>query len=166
MPYAVTHILIPIITLDLIRDHYMKHKHAWTNKYLFAAGVGGILPDVINVLVILQGLITGVTPIFRPYTHNLLFLLIFVFAAEIFRRKKSDHKYALALGFGVGMHLLLDLFILGGANLFYPFSSYLFAINLFDIIPIGIRGLLGMDVAVLLLWLLHEEKEHKITNFV
>ncbi|MCK4967512.1 MAG: hypothetical protein KAS12_00530, partial [Candidatus Aenigmarchaeota archaeon] len=107
MPYAVTHILFAIVSLDLIRDYLMKHKHAWTNKYIFAAGVGGILPDAVNMLTFITG------DIYRAWTHNLLFLSLFLVAAEIFRRNKNDHKYALALSFGIGTHLLLDLVILG-----------------------------------------------------
>ena len=132
MPYAVTHILFAIVSLDLIRDYLMKHKHAWTNKYIFAAGVGGILPDAVNMLTFITG------DIYRAWTHNLLFLSLFLVAAEIFRRNKNDHKYALALSFGIGTHLLLDLVILGGANLFFPFISDVFAIELFNIIPLGI----------------------------
>ena len=46
MPLAVTHILVPIILMDLLRDHILKRNKIITNKNVLLAGLGGLFPDI------------------------------------------------------------------------------------------------------------------------
>ena len=48
MPYAVTHILLTIIVVDLFRDYVLtrKQRKHFTIHTLLIAGIGGILPDI------------------------------------------------------------------------------------------------------------------------
>ena len=47
MPTAVTHVILTMILLDLIRDYLIKnHKRYLTLHTLFIGGVAGLLPDI------------------------------------------------------------------------------------------------------------------------
>ena len=98
---------------------------------------------------------------------GILFLIPFV----IFWSMKK-HKIAvlfLVLSFGVLFHLFLDWLVGGGdingIMLLYPFSSEQFRgpfIGLVDGFPI----MEGLDAIILLAWLFHEERKHKIKDFI
>lgn len=45
MPFAVTHVLVPIILVDFIRDHVLKKPKLLPNRYVFLAGVAGLVLD-------------------------------------------------------------------------------------------------------------------------
>jgi membrane-bound metal-dependent hydrolase YbcI (DUF457 family) len=67
--------------------------------------------------------------------------------------------------FGIFLHLLLDTILAGIILPFYPFSTLEIGFGLITktrlaaIIP-------GLDALFLLAWLYHEEKRHKISDFI
>lgn len=164
MPLAVTHVLLAIIIVDLYRDYISKHSKLFTMHTLFIAGVAALLPDIDIPLSWLGIMGHG------GITHTPLFGLIFLIPAFIFLKQKKN-KTAMTffvITFGVLFHIFLDFLLGGGAYegimLFWPLTSTAFKIHLFTII--GVNQLpAAVDAMILLLWLWHEEKKHKITDF-
>lgn len=174
MPLAVTHILLTIIAVDIYRDYITKHKKYFTLLTLFVAGVAGILPDIdipINSLMTLLGMEVPELLHHGGITHTPFFGLMFLVPAFLLW-KFNKHKLAViffVLAFGPIFHSVLDYTIGGGdANglmLFYPFSE--------DRIKLGVLlgnealfSTAGLDAVILMLWLLHEERKHKIRDFI
>jgi membrane-bound metal-dependent hydrolase YbcI (DUF457 family) len=46
MPLAVTHVLVPIIFFELLRNHFPKISKLFPRKYTFLIGIAGLLPDI------------------------------------------------------------------------------------------------------------------------
>lgn len=176
MPFAVTHILIPMILVDLVRDHLFKEKRRLLhNNYVFLAGIGGILPDIDIfigwILFFLTG--AGVTDIHRLYTHTFVFPLILI-ALGVFAYKRIEKRHywkiLTMLGIGIFLHVLLDMVVLGDRGPVYPL--YPFSDNPFfgwSIFPQTVEGatiLASIDAILLILWLIHEERTHKISDFL
>ena len=89
MPLAVTHILVPIILMDLFRDHILKKRGVITNKHVLLAGLAGLFPDIdlpISFLILKEN-------VHRLYTHTIfipiLFLSISVFFYFVKKKKIS-----------------------------------------------------------------------------
>ncbi|MAG91263.1 hypothetical protein CMO83_01140 [Candidatus Woesearchaeota archaeon] len=168
MPQAVVHVLFTIIVLDLIRDHFIKDKKKIPLHYIFIGGVAGLLPDIDIPLFWLLNNFLGIdVPWFhRVFTHTFLFIGVFLLLSIvfIFINKRLSEIFGI-ITFGVAFHIFLDWFFSGGIAPLYPFSSATFGLNLFGIInlPAIVEGL---EAIVLLLWLWHEEKTHKISNFI
>jgi hypothetical protein len=73
MPFAVTHILTPMILLDFLRDNVFKiKKQLLSNNYILLAGLSGLLPDI-DMLSPLFGL----PNLHGAITHSILFPLVF-----------------------------------------------------------------------------------------
>ena len=77
--------------------------------------------------------------------------------------------YFFVITFGILFHLFLD-YLLGGGSWegimwFWPLSSQAFKIHLlryFNLINLPA----GIDAVILLAWLWHEEKKHRISDFI
>ncbi|MBW2976616.1 metal-dependent hydrolase [Candidatus Woesearchaeota archaeon] len=168
MPFAVTHVLLAIILVDLYRDYIAKHRKHFTLHTVFIAGLGGLLPDIdipLNFFLNFFGL--GIAH--GGITHTPALGLIFLIPAFILWRQKK-HKaamYFFAICLGMLSHISLDyLFRVDnyGIMLFYPFSTAGFGLNLFsEVTP---TFLAGIDGIILLAWLWHEEIKHKISDFI
>ena len=174
MPLAVTHILLTIILVDLYRDYIAKHKKYFTTWTLFVAGVAGILPDIdIPIRFIISKFGFAIPELFHHggFTHTPFFGLMFLVPGFILWHMKK-HKLAViffVITFGVLFHTVLD-YTLGGGDeeglmLLYPLSE--------ERIKLG--ALLGdefftsvaaIDAIILLAWLFHEERKHKIKDYI
>lgn len=168
MPQAVVHVLFTIIALDLIRDHFLKDKRKMPLHYVFIGGVAGLLPDIdVPLFWLLNNFLGFEVPWFhRIFTHTFLFILIFLAIALIYydlNRKTSGIFFIIT--FGVAFHIFLDWLLVGTVAPFYPFSDAAYGLNLVGNlkIPLGVEGL---EAIVLLWWLWHEEKTHKISDFI
>jgi len=169
MPFAVTHVLLPIIAVDLYRDYFAKHKKYFTLHTVLIAGFAGLLPDIDIPLNKILNLI-GADLLHRTITHTLLFALIFLIPAFILWKNKK-HKismYFFVTSFGIMIHLLLDFAFTTdygtGIMFFYPLSIATFELNLLQNVSTGFFA--AMDAIILLLWLWHEEAKHKISSFI
>src|SRR3989344_1050572 len=142
MPLAVTHVLLPIIAVDLFRDHVIKNTRMLTIKYYLGFSIES----------------------HRIFFHNIWIPLAFLAAAFIFFtiNRKRIFKVSLMLSIGMFFHLMLDGFLNGEIFPFYPLSGYMFGLNLIPYIPDFFAGL---DAVMLILWLYHEELTHKISDF-
>ena len=167
MPQAVVHVLFSIIALDLFRDHVLKSKRAMPLHYVFIGGVAGLLPDIDIPVFWLLNLFGFEVPWFhRMFTHSIFFALIFLLASLLMIDfSKRFSKIFGIIAFGVGFHIFLDWLFIGTISFFYPFSAALYGINLIGMmgIPLAMEGL---EAIVLLWWLWHEEKTHKISDFI
>lgn len=179
MPQAVTHVLIAIILLDIIRDYVLKPKHRnkFPMHYLIIAGVAALLPDIDIVVYWFMNLVLGTTlsEVHRTFTHALFFPLLFVLLGFLFWNFKSKffekHKMKLhttffIIAFGILIHLLLDFLLSGYIMPFYPLSYVSYGLNLVKLTPWPDTVLPALDAILLLGWLTHEEIKHKISDFI
>jgi membrane-bound metal-dependent hydrolase YbcI (DUF457 family) len=167
MPFAVTHVLLTIILIDLYRDYVSKHKKYFTMHTLFIAGFAGLLPDIDIPLNWFLNLL-GAGIVHRTVTHTPLFGLIFLVPGLILwnRKKHKIAVYFFVTCFAILFHIMLDYMLMGdmyGVMLLYPFSMQAFNLNLLKISP---NFAAGIDALLLLAWLWHEEIKHKISDFI
>ncbi|MDP7323142.1 MAG: metal-dependent hydrolase [Candidatus Woesearchaeota archaeon] len=113
MPYAVTHVLLTIIAVDIYRDYFMKkHKKFLTLHTLLIAGIAGLLPDIdiaINWILSNVGY-QGSILLHGAITHTAFFGLIFLIPGYYYCKQK-DHKMAMyfyVICFGILFHVFLD----------------------------------------------------------
>ena len=168
MPFAVTHVLLTMIILELYRDYFVKNKKKFPLHFVFLGGIAGLFPDIDMLLGwILKPF--GLVMVHGMVTHTIFFALTFLAIAMIYSRfNKEASTLFLIFFFGVSFHLFLDYLLGGGyyagSMLFYPLSFKLYKLHL--IASTNIQNLmLGLDAIILLLWLYHEERRHKISSF-
>lgn len=170
MPFATTHVLVPIIIIDLIRDHYKKLKKKITIHDIFFAGIFGLLPDIdIPIGWLLAGFSGNAAYSYhRIFTHTLMLPLIFLIIAWATHGKKR--RFFVIAAFGWATHVMLDFFVGGLVYPLYPLSAFAAGLGLLitnETHPETAAGIMaGIDAIILLLWLWHEEKLHKIKDFV
>lgn len=174
MPLAVMHVLSSIIFVDLYRDYFAKHKRYFTLHTIFIAGLAGLLPDIDIVLRMISEAFNFSVPWLIRHggiTHTPFFGLLFLIPG-IMLWKRFKHKQAMyffVIAFGILLHISLDYFIGGGA---YEGIMWLFPLSL-EASKIHVLQYLGMsdlpralDAVILLAWLWHEERRHKISDFI
>jgi|TARA_B100001971_G_scaffold187811_1_gene188740 hypothetical protein len=166
MSFAVTHVLLAIILVDLYRDYFAKHKKYFTLHTIFIAGLAGLLPDIdlpLNWFLNFFGLSIGHGTI----THTPLFALIFLIPGLILwhNKKHKEAMYFFVVCFGILFHISLDFLFAGyGIMFFYPFSNTTYGLNLLQ--NVSRNFFAGIDAIILLAWLWHEEIKHKISDFI
>lgn len=177
MPFAVTHVLGAIILADVIRDKFFRDRNKFPLHYVFIAGVAGLLPDIDVVVYWFMNLLYG-TPmadVHRAYTHSMVFPLAFMLAAFLLYRSDLDQRVGRVmklsgifamLCLGYSLHLLLDMILIGSIAPFFPFSSMQVGLSLLPASNFGASLLQGLDAVLLVLWLLHEEIRHKISDYI
>lgn len=169
MPHAVTHVLIAIIIFDLYRDYFIKDKRKMPLNFVFIGGVAGLLPDIDILLFWILNNFLGV-PVewfHRGFTHTVFFPLIFLGIASMFYKLKK-HKLSTVfsvISIGITIHILLDMLLSGGVTPFFPFWGFTFEWGLFANTQLPAFWA-GLDAIILLAWLYHEERKHKITDFI
>lgn len=173
MPFAVTHVLLAIIAVDLYRDYFAKHKKYFSLHTVLVAGIAGLLPDIDIPLNWAFGFFNYSPELLKHggIMHTPFFGLIFLIPALLCHKKKK-HKttmYFYVICFGVLLHILLDYFLGGGAHegimLFWPLSASAYKLHLlrnFNLPNIAA----AIDALILLVWLYHEEAKHKIKDFI
>jgi membrane-bound metal-dependent hydrolase YbcI (DUF457 family) len=171
MPYAVTHVLIPIVIADIIRDYIVKKK--FSLYYIFIAGIAGLILDLDLLVYWIINLFTYVPEIHRTFTHTIFLPLFFFILAFIVSKKAKIFKLNLKLvllmiSLGLFVHLLLDFIIYGYIIPLYPLVYTKMGLNLVQHLPTFIQGsfMPALDAFILVIWLLHEEIKHKISDFI
>lgn len=179
MPFAVAHFLIPVIIVDLVRDHLLKVRKVLPNKYVFISGLSGALVDTDMLLFYIFKNSLNVRSLVghRIFFHNIwvpLFFLFWFIMFYYYLKKRNLAKIFLMIFIGTSIHLLLDATIANEIAPFYPFSDIQIGLNLIPVTPdlgwdIALRNLdilASIDAILLILWLIHEEKEHNISDFL
>lgn len=185
MPLAVTHVLVPIILLELMRERYSKVSKYFSKKHLLLVGIAGLVPDLDVPLYTFTSIIgkANVTDVgHRIIFHNIWMpagFLLFFFALRQFakvskgKRKRmaaSFSKIFLVLFIGFSIHMVLDAVLTGYVMPFYPLNDYTVDLNLMgkfaDMSGIPILTLaVSLDAILLIFWLWHEETEHYIKEY-
>jgi membrane-bound metal-dependent hydrolase YbcI (DUF457 family) len=171
MPFAVTHVITSIISVDLYRDYFTKHKKRFTLFTILIAGIAGLLPDIdvpLSWLISKMGWAAGLLA-HRGITHTPLFGLIFLIPGLILWYKKK-HKWAILFfvtAFGILLHLALDVLVSSeiGSMLLWPLSQTYYNVHLLGSGSVT-NFYASFDALILLAWLIHEEMKHKIKDFI
>ncbi len=175
--YATTHVIIPLIIIDLIRDYVFKHKHRRIipRKYIFFVGIGGILPDIDIAIGYLLKLLSVDIPTWLHHgriTHSIIWpILLLIIAGFLWEgtkfskgaSKKEHHHWFLILtlvAVGILSHIFLDG-LAGNTTPYYPLSQAV----AFGAQRVHQLGMVSLDAIILLVWLFHEEWRHNIKKF-
>lgn len=179
MPYAVTHILIPVVIVSIIRD---LQKRKFSLHYAFLAGLGGILPDI-DIIISLFLKSFGVInwDIHKTITHTLIFPVIFLLLAlatkpinskaklcNIGRHKLKIYSICLVIAFGIFTHIALDTIIGGESYLFKPWNNNNYAIDIFNWVSNEVYPLVFplLDGFIFIFWMIYLEWKHKISDYI
>ncbi|MBR9699623.1 metal-dependent hydrolase [Candidatus Woesearchaeota archaeon] len=169
MPYAVTHVLLTIIVIDLYRD-YIAKKGSISLHTVLIGGIAGLLPDI-DILADWILSFFGYGVMHGTITHTPWFALLFLIPGLVFQHRREKKKAMLyyVISFGVFFHLFLDWFLGGGYHLgvmwLYPFSFWTHKIHLLNMFGWN-HVPAALDALILILWLWHEEVKHKIKDFI
>lgn len=182
MPQAVTHILIPILIVALIRDIVKKKRgKTFSLHYVLLAGLAGVLPDIDIVVSFARWFIDPESWwIHKTITHSVFFPLAFLVLGLIllpFHKKvhvclRGKHTLKLAnicfvLAFGTAIHILLDTLFGSVSYLFYPFSSFNAGLDVLSGLPFDWSLLMALlDGVLLVIWIVYLELKHKISDFI
>jgi membrane-bound metal-dependent hydrolase YbcI (DUF457 family) len=175
MAYAVTHVIIAIVLIDLYRDYIAKKK--FSTWFVLIGGIAGLLPDLdVPLQWLTSALIGEVVYIHRIVTHSLFFVGVFLLlAAPFYMHRNLEMKFFkwkipfefvaiffTVIAFGWLAHIALDCAVAGDYNVtWFPGHPLGFCSA-----PFSSDALLGLDAIILILWLIHEEWAKKIKDFI
>ncbi len=163
MPFAVTHILVPMILVDFARDHIFKIKKQFLpNKYVLLTGLFGLIPDI-DML----SFLFGMPNLHGTITHSIIFPIAFFigFLISYFLKKERTYKIFLMLFIGISIHILLDFSFSDTITVLLPFDFNRYGLNLIGSLGTWYELYAAMDAILLFLWLIHEGLEHKISEY-
>lgn len=179
MPYAVTHFLVPVIIISIIRDYfYRKSGKKFPLHYVLIAGLAGVAPDLdIALFWILRPFGFTLEQLHRTFTHALILPIIFfilfmttrkIKITELGRHKLKLSNIFLVISFGLVVHIILDGLLGGYIALLYPFSAKEIGLNLFSYLPDDLEPLFfpSLDAALLVIYVIYLELKHKISDFI
>lgn len=165
MAYAVTHVLIPIVILDLLR-HYVFGKKKFPRYLIVVGGIAGLIPDIDIPLGWLMSGLSGTTISFHgAFTHSFFWVLLFggtALASYSFQKERWAKIFAV-VSLGWLAHIVLDCFYQESFRklLFWPFSwqaSFCPDWNLYAYAT-------SIDAILLVLWLVHEEVHGYVKDY-
>lgn len=163
MPFAVTHIILTIVLLDLFR-HYVFGKEKFPRYLLVVGGVAGLLADIDVPFTGIYNFFTGSAVNFHGVvTHSLIFPLIFLVIAGVlhYKRETKWAKIFYVITAGLIFHLVLDCLFGGNYAYFWPFTTPTFCPQ-WDIS----EHFTGIDAIILVVWLVHEELHNRIKDYI
>ena len=184
MPFAITHILVPLILAALFKDLYeRKTKKKFSLHYVLIAGLAGIIPDLDVALFWLLNFFsnTEYDIIHKTYAHSLLVPLIFLILfialkntnakariCNIGKHKLNLSIIFLAISFGSLTHIILDIIFSQPFLIFLPFTNFQAGFNLLSQLPTDLQdiALHSMEAALLIIWLAYLELKHKVSDFI
>ncbi len=164
MAYAVTHVLVPIIILDVLR-HYVFGLKKFPRYLIVVGGIAGLLPDIDIILGwIYNWFIPANVDVHGMFSHSLFFPIVFIFIAIYFEyihnTKWRNILYVTA--FGWFMHILLDWLYGEYKAIFWPFLTA--DPTLFPSWNLWIYSA-HIDAIILVLWLVHEELHGYVKDY-
>ena len=171
MPFAVTHFIITIIILTILRD-LLNKKTYFPAHYIFIGGLAGLLPDVDKIFLVLS-YFTNISYI--DFTHNLIFPSLFLVLSFLSFRLKSFefrnaklhwNKIFFVIFLGIMIHLILDIFTPDGIIPFFPFSKFVINFPIYQVFPISLEWAFFpiIDAILLIFWISYLEYKHKISS--
>ena len=124
MAYAVTHILVVIVILELAR-HYVFGKNKFPRYLVVIGGIAGLMPDIDIPLGWVYNFVTGIGINFHGmFTHSFVFVALFAILGLVLQIRKNMQwaKIFYVIAFGWFMHLALDCLYGGYKTFFWPFQ--------------------------------------------
>lgn len=172
MPLAVTHILVPLVLADIYRDYISKKK--FNIRYVLVAGLAGLLPDIDILIGWILNLFKyfDLSQLHRTFTHTLFFPLAFLilflltknYHPGFIKKQKLKLNYIfLAVAFGILIHILLDALSSGPV---YILPAIRFGFNLIPLDSFQGTFFAGLDAIIIVIWLIHEELKHRISDYI
>ncbi|MBU0470017.1 MAG: metal-dependent hydrolase [Nanoarchaeota archaeon] len=169
MAYAVTHVIVAIVVLDLFR-HYVFGKKKFPRFLLVIGGIAGLLPDIDVPLSWTYNFLTRNQSNFHgQFTHSIIFPLIFLTVGIIYyyhsnnlRKNKKWAQIFFVISAGWALHLPLDCLFGGYETFLWPLgikTAFCPQWNLRDYAP-------GLDALILIAWLVHEEIHNRIKDYI
>lgn len=179
MPYAVTHILIAVIIVELFRKYIIKSNKKFPRYYILFAAIGGLIPDLdIAFFYVLYFFGFTFEQIHRTFMHSIiiplgLFLIgLFVLKAGVklpFINKRHINLSTIFFIFAGGsfVHLLLDLVLGSKFPILYPLILTDFGLDLLKKFPAELRELIAptLDGILLLFWIIWMQFKLKIDDY-
>ena len=176
MPNAVTHMLVAMVLVDVVRHHLLKTHHIkrwqFSTTWIFFVGFAALLPDVDLLIQWSTYWLTGTAWMYHGALHQLYIPFVaFVLAVVFYYRKQKVFGYKhrsialffLLLGIGFFTHILLDCAVLGGYPLLPPFLGNGVCTKIIGDDPAAMPAL---DAFLFVLWLFYEQKRHKIRDII
>ena len=164
MPNAVTHVIIAIVLIDLVRDYLFKKK-GFPLYLVLIGGIFALIPD----LDVLIGWFMGSLEYHRVFTHNFIVPLVFGLIALglwYFFRNKVYWKIVLVAGAGYFIHVLMDFLLSGYMYPLWPFMNFQYGLQLVPYSLFGGTFYAGLDAIILIVWLVHEYWQHNIRDYI
>lgn len=178
MAYAVTHMIMAIIAIELFRKLFVKNNKIFPRYYILIAAIAGLIPDLdIAAYYILYFFGFGLEQVHRTFMHSIfiplgLFLIgMFFYTTGIKHQELRKHRMKISTIFfifaaGTMIHLTLDM-IYGHIPPLYPYIKtnigldllFKFPKTLQELIPATIDGLLFLG------WLMWMQFKLKIDNY-
>jgi len=179
MPYAVTHILVAIILIELFREYFVKDNKKFPRYYILIAAIAGIIPDFdIAAFYILYFFGFTFEQIHRTFLHtlfvpfSLLLIGIFIHHTKIKSNKIRKRHMKLSVIFyifaaGSLLHLILDASLAGAIMPFFPLTNFSIALNLVELAPEELKDLIlpTLDGILLLFWIFWMEFKLKVDDY-
>ncbi|MEK6843871.1 MAG: metal-dependent hydrolase [Nanoarchaeota archaeon] len=178
MPLAVTHILVPLILMALIRDFYFKNKKKFSLRYVLIAGISGVIPDLdIAAFWVLYFFGFTFEQVHKTVLHSLLIPILFFLFFIIFKKLNLSgigrHKLKLNLiflmmAFGSFTHLILDAIFGELIMPFWPLNNSTLGMDIITYLPKELQwmALPMLDGLLLIIWLIYLEFKHRISDFI
>jgi membrane-bound metal-dependent hydrolase YbcI (DUF457 family) len=163
MAYAVTHIILAIVLLDLVR-HYLLSKKNFPRYLLVIGGIAGLAPDIDIPIGWIISLFTGTAVnLHGTFTHSIVFPIIFLLTAALLHYEKNMKWASIfyVIAFGWFFHLSLDC-MYGG------YKEFLWPLVINNFCPQwGLNEhASSIDAIILVAWLVHEELHKKIKDYI
>ncbi|MBU2590266.1 MAG: metal-dependent hydrolase [Nanoarchaeota archaeon] len=166
MPNGAMHILVGLISANVVRDFVVKKK--FSLFFVLVAAFGSVLPDVDIALYWLLNVFREVplSLVHRQFTHTLLLPLLLLLIAFIFIKKEKVFLFFSMLSLGAFTHLVLDSLFIGTIIPFYPISGIYFGLNLVPDTQMAQTVVLVIEGVLLLGWLSYLYYRHKVKDFI
>ncbi len=170
MALAVTHVLITIVLLDLMR-HYIFKKKTFPRYLIVVGGIAGLAPDFDIVITWFYNFFTNTTDSLHGlFSHSLTFVLLFAILGLLLKyghldalfkkhkkqtKKQTDKwsKIMFVIAFGWFMHIFLDCMFGGYKTFLWPLEIATTFCPQFGIS----HHAASVDAILLVLWIVHEE---------
>jgi len=169
MSAPITHFLIPVFILGVLRHFFPAIKAKINSKHVLLAGFFGLVPDLDLLIVWLLNFLRGesLSDYHRLYFHNLffvlgIFLILILFC--IYKRKRLCLLSGVML-FSVIIHLILDS-TFGRVMWLYPFSLVKYGFNLAGVGNISWLIQVGLDALIFSIWIMYMIWVGKIRKIV
>lgn len=170
MPYAVTHILVVIILIEIFREYFVKDKKQFPRYYILIAAIGAIIPDLdIAAFYILYFFGFTVEQIHRTFSHSIYVPLILFGVGILISKTKIKNKELrkkhmklptifFIFAFGSLVHLILDS-LSGTITPLNPLSDFSINFNIFSLFPKAWEELIlpTLDGILLFVWIIWRE---------